>query len=90
MTNEPAHTTLKKEWHQKYHKSNFVSESVFQQSILRNGKGGGYYALFSATLRPLHSVTNEEQYEKCICNQSSCYGKIANTATGKPHHSSAN
>ena len=26
-------------------------------------------------LHPLHSVTNEEQYEKRLCNQSSCYGK---------------
>ena len=38
--------------------------------------------------RPLYSITNEEQYEKHLCNQSSYYEKYVqdtNTATEKLH-----
>ena len=45
--------------------------------------------MLSVILRLLPSVTNEEQYEKHLCNQSSHYekyGQLANTATQNPHH----
>ena len=34
-----------------------------------------HYALLSPIFSPLHSVTNEKQYQKCLCNQSSHYRK---------------
>ena len=48
-------------------------QNLHSNNQLRNGKGGGHYTLLSAMLCLLHSVTNEEQYKKCLCNQSSCY-----------------
>ena len=58
-----------------------------QNNQLCNGKEGGYYALFSVILCPLHSVTNEEQYEKCLqlLQKIQVISIIANTATGKPY-----
>ena len=40
---------------------------MFQQSIIE--KCSGHYASFSAMFHPLHSTTNEEQYERHLCNQ---------------------
>ena len=48
------------------------------------------YALFSAMIHPLHSITNEEQYKKHLCNQSIVTMEILVTATGKPHRTIVN
>ena len=67
MTNVTAHTALKKEWCQECLKV-ILRQNVHPNNQLHNGKGGGHYALFSVMLCPLHTITNEEQYDKCLCN----------------------
>ena len=62
MTNELAHITLKGRI--------ILHLNVCPNNLLCNGKEGGHHALFSAMFRLLHSVTNKEQYEKHLCNQS--------------------
>ena len=52
----------KKEWRQAYHKINFASELIAQQS--NTEKFSGHYTSSSAVFRLLHSNSIEEQY-KC-------------------------
>ena len=41
----------------------------------------GHCTSFSAMFHPLHNVTNQEQYEKYLCNHFSCHGKYELTST---------
>ena len=66
-----------------------VIQNMRVNNQLRNEKGGCHHALFSAILRPLHSITNEEQYKKHLCNQFSYYKNMGNKYNSQHRHMEA-
>ena len=63
MTGEPMHTASKIEW------------CRAPQLSLSSEKLSIHYAALLAMFNPLYNITNQELFEKHLCNQSSHYEK---------------
>ena len=81
MTGEPTHTTLVERM---VPGLLFSSECPPQLSITEIPRSG-HYVSFSAVFSPLHSLTNEEHYEKDLCSQSS-HNENSDNFVGKSSH----
>ena len=64
----------------------FSSEHATQLSIIEIVKWPLWFVSATNMFSSLHSITNEEHYEKGLCNQSSHNGKPI-TKVGKSSHS---